>query len=241
MSALPRHKTRIVCTIGPASKSPRILERMIRAGLSVARLNLAHGDFDSHKAIIMSVRTAADRVGRRVTLLADLPGPKLRVGGLSVEVVELKRGQLVRLVGLDMSRKLLPAASRSGISLDIPITLPAIPPSLKEGDDIFLNDGLIQLRVQRIVDEATTLTESEITDGSAAPLSANAAPDRVALARVVVGGELRSRDGISLPGIDLGISAFTEQDRELLSFALAEGVEAVGRLVRAGSRRHFRR
>jgi pyruvate kinase len=217
MPALPKHKTRIVCTIGPASKAPRTLERMIRAGMNVARLNLAHGDFDSHRTTIAAIRAAADRMGKRVTLLADLPGPKLRVGRLDVEVAELRRGQLVRLIGLDVAEdgpEGTPGRCDSGGSelFDIPLSLPTIPSTLKAGDDVFLNDGLIQLRIQQM-DE----TPSDCS-----------APARVAIARVVVGGELRFRDGISLPGIDLGISAFTDHDRGLLAFALGEGVEAVG-------------
>ncbi len=212
MSALPKHKTRIVCTIGPASKAPYVLERMIRRGLNVARLNLAHGDFDSHRATIAAIRAAADRVGKRVTLLADLPGPKLRVGRLNTEVAELRRGQLVRLIGRDLAEEASAAVSGAKTSLDIPLSLPSIPVSLKAGDDVFLNDGLIQLRIQQITE---------------APRDCYT-PTRAAIARVVVGGELRYRDGISLPGIDLGISAFTDRDRELLAFALAEGVEAVG-------------
>jgi pyruvate kinase len=209
MTALPKHKTRIVCTIGPASKPPRILERMIRSGMNVARLNLAHGDFDSHRETIAAIRAAAAKVGKRVTLLADLPGPKLRVGELGVEVTYLRRGQLVQLAGLDEKR----AGCEDGSEhLVIPLSLPSMPTSLKLGNDIFLNDGLIQLRVCRT------------------PTASDEEPDsrEDVFARVVVGGELRYRDGISLPGIDLGISAFTEHDRDLLAFALSEGVEAVG-------------
>jgi pyruvate kinase len=184
--------------------------------MNVARLNLAHGDFASHQETIASIRAAASRAGKRVTLLADLPGPKLRVGRLAVEIADLRRGQMVRLVGLDITgSEESPAPGETGPLLDIPLSLPTIPASLQPGDDLFLNDGLIQLRVHQI-------TEREREDGQ------TSSPARVALARVVVGGELRYRDGISLPGIDLGISAFTERDRELLAFALQEGVEAVG-------------
>lgn len=258
MPALSNHRTRIVCTIGPASRAPRTLESMIRAGLDVARLNLAHGDFDSHRETIAAIRAAAARVGRRVTILADLPGPKMRVGQLEVEVVDLQRGLQVRLVGLDVAER--PDASSSAVSiqqaqppgpardadratacptdgeaagagtpelLDIPLSLPTIPSSLKAGDEVFLNDGLIQLRIQQIV-TAQQGTPFDASDSPDATAGKGGVTTRVALARVVVGGELRSRDGINLPGIDLGISAFTERDRDLLAFALAEGVEAVG-------------
>ncbi len=201
MSLLPNHKTRIICTIGPASHAPATLERMMRQGMDVARLNLAHGDFDTHRALIAAVRGAAARTGRRVALLADLPGPKLRVGALEGDLIQLVRGHSVRLIageGIPLSS----ALEAADVPV-IPLTLASLPASLRPGDEIFLNDGLIQLRVQGDV------------------------AGQEATARVIVGGELRSRDGVSLPGIDLGISAFTDRDRELLAFALAEGVDAV--------------
>ena len=227
MTSLPKHKTRIICTIGPASQAPRTLERMIRNGMNVARLNLAHGDFESHRATIAAIRAAAERVGNRVTLLADLPGPKLRVGRLSAEEVDLKRGRLVRLVALDA-----PLGRPTNISspvidddlLEIPLTLPSLPASLKAGHDIFLNDGLIQLRIQANSRSAAGASSG----GAGASADARGLGDGAGIARVLVGGILRSRDGIALPGVDLGISAFTERDRELLAFALEAGVEAVG-------------
>lgn len=212
MSLLPKRKTKIICTIGPVSQSPDVLERMVRSGMDVARLNLAHGDLDSHQAAIARVRAAAAGVGRRVALMADLPGPKLRVGTIEGGRFELTRGQDVRLVagqGTDPGASSATAADAVGESRmkdDIPVVplpLPSLPAALRPGKEIFLNDGLIELR---LVDDVH---------------------DDVVMARVVVGGELRSHDGASLPGIDLGISAFTERDRELLAFALDEGADAV--------------
>lgn len=202
MTLLPRHKTRIVCTIGPASQARGTLERMIRNGMNVARLNLAHGDFESHRATIAAIRSAAARTGLEVILLADLPGPKLRVGRLAQDQIELKRGQTVRLLALDGPAPTAPFAIPPPTMPEIPLTLPSFPDALKAGDDIFLNDGLIQLRVL----------------GDPGHISA----------RVLMGGVLRSRDGVALPGIDLGISAFTSRDHELLAFALSEGIEAIG-------------
>ena len=75
---LPNHKTKVVCTIGPASEDVDTLERMIRAGMNVARLNFSHGDFDSHQKAISNIRKAAETSGRRVAIMADLPGPKNR-------------------------------------------------------------------------------------------------------------------------------------------------------------------
>ena len=79
---LPPNKTKLVCTIGPASDSPPVMAELIRAGLNVARLNFSHGEFAAHAEVIRRLRAAAEEVGRPVTILADLPGPKMRIGTL---------------------------------------------------------------------------------------------------------------------------------------------------------------
>src|SRR5215471_435127 len=89
---LPPNKTRIVATIGPASNSPDVLERMIRAGMNVARLNFSHGEFPYHQRLIQSIRAAAKNVGQPVAIMADLPGPKIRIGKLAPEKVEVIAG-----------------------------------------------------------------------------------------------------------------------------------------------------
>src|SRR5512147_185555 len=90
--ALPAHKTKIVCTIGPASESKEIMEQMIRAGMSVARLNFSHGDFASHQKRIENLRAASRSTGRRLAIMADLSGPKMRIGQFGKEPIELKIG-----------------------------------------------------------------------------------------------------------------------------------------------------
>ena len=89
---LPNHKTKIVATIGPASESPEMLERLIRAGLNVARLNFSHGDFTGHAERIARIRAAEKATGRRVAIMADLPGPKMRVGKIEPEPIQLRPG-----------------------------------------------------------------------------------------------------------------------------------------------------
>ncbi len=97
--SLPDHKTKIVCTIGPASRSREVLSRMLLAGMNVARLNLSHGSFDEHRENIRNIRTAAEDTGRPVTILLDLPGgPKIRIGDLAHEPpLELHKGETVTL------------------------------------------------------------------------------------------------------------------------------------------------
>src|SRR5512136_195899 len=90
--ALPTHKTKIVCTIGPASDSQEIMEQMIRAGMNIARLNFSHGDFASHEKTIKNLRAASQSTGQCLAIMADLPGPKMRIGQFSKDPVELKIG-----------------------------------------------------------------------------------------------------------------------------------------------------
>src|SRR6202167_5854327 len=86
-------RTKIVATIGPASREPETLLRMVQAGMDVARLNYSHGTLDEHAETVRRVRDAAGRAGRPVAILQDLPGPKLRIGPLREDVVELTAGE----------------------------------------------------------------------------------------------------------------------------------------------------
>jgi len=189
---LPNHKTKIVATIGPASESPEMLERLIRAGLDVARLNFSHGDFSGHAERIARIRAAERATGKRVAIMADLPGPKMRVGKIDPEPIFLSPGDGFALT----TEEIVGNAQR------VSMGFPELPNVVKPGDSLFLNDGLVQLAVERVVGGDV-------------------------LCKVVVGGELRSKKGLNLPGIRLGISAFTDHDRACLEFAIQNGVDAV--------------
>src|SRR5881398_2385419 len=191
-AALPAHKTKIVATIGPASESPEMLTRLICAGMNVARLNFSHGTPSEHAQAIRRIRDAARETGRRVAIMADLPGPKLRLGKIDPEPIQLLPGARFTLTSEDIVGN----AQRASTTFD------QLPRVVKPRDRIFLNDGLVQLVVDRVAGNDMECT-------------------------VVVGGELGSRKGLNLPGVDLGISAFTENDRACLEFALEHGVDAV--------------
>ncbi|WP_019624505.1 pyruvate kinase [Thioalkalivibrio thiocyanoxidans] len=188
----PAHKTKIVATIGPASDSPETLRQMVRAGLNVARLNFSHGDADYHAEVIGHIREAARETGSRIAILGDLPGPKMRIGELGEERIELEPGQAITLTTEDCTGD----ASRVSVSFS------GLPEAVQPGDALFLNDGYIELEVVSI-------------------------EGRDVACRVHTGGELRSRKGLNLPGIDLGIRAFTLDDHEWLRFAAEHGVDAV--------------
>lgn len=94
--ALPNHKTKIVCTIGPPSESRDVMEEMIRAGMNVARLNFSHGDFAAHKKVIENLRAASAFLGRRIAIMADLSGPKMWIGMIDTEPIDLRPGDPFR-------------------------------------------------------------------------------------------------------------------------------------------------
>jgi pyruvate kinase len=190
--ALPTNKTKIVCTLGPASESREIMEQMIRAGMNVARLNFSHGDFSSHAKTIQNLRAASQSTGQRLAIMADLPGPKMRIGQFSKEPIELGIGDSLTLTTDDIV----------GDPSRVSVSFSRLPQAVKPGDRLYLNDGLIQLEVVKV-------------DGTDVRC------------RVLVGGELRSKKGLNLPGIDLGIRAFTERDQSWLAFAKEQGLDAV--------------
>ncbi len=137
--ALAPNKTKLVCTIGPASESPDILRQMLCAGMNVARLNFSHGTFARHKTVIENLRRVATAVGRRVTIMADLPGPKIRIGKLAEEPIEVKRGNAFTLTTDNV------LGDRQRVS----VSFPRLPAVVKPGDCLFINDGNIQLEVIR--------------------------------------------------------------------------------------------
>ncbi|MFC1580188.1 pyruvate kinase [Thermodesulfobacteriota bacterium] len=189
---LPANKTKIVCTIGPASDSMAVMERMLLAGMNVARLNFSHGDFAGHKKVIDDLRVVSRNIGRRIAIMADLPGPKMRIGQLREEPIELMAGDDFVLTNEEIQ----------GDAKRVSMSFTRLPSVVKPGDNLFINDGYIQIEVVKV-------------EGNDVHC------------KVIVGGTLRSRKGLNLPGIDLGIRAFTEHDRDCLQFAMEQGVDAV--------------
>jgi pyruvate kinase len=133
-------RAKIICTIGPATAGVTVLGRLVRAGMNVARLNLSHGTFSEHEAYIRRVREAAKAAGRPVAVLIDLPGPKYRIGRLAGGQVTLRRGQLVRLTGEDVT----------GDRSLLPVTLPSLSKGVRPHDTVILDDGTIILRVRAV-------------------------------------------------------------------------------------------
>lgn len=137
---LPARKTKIVATIGPASNAPEMLERLIRAGVDIVRLNFSHGEFADHAQAIQHARAAARRVGRRVAIMADLPGPKMRIGVIEPGPVTLETGREFILTSEEVI----------GDNRRVSATFTELPRVVKSGDRLFLNDGLLQLVVEGV-------------------------------------------------------------------------------------------
>ena len=141
--------TKIVATLGPASNDPALLEQMIRAGVNVVRLNFSHGTAQDHIERARMVREAAARAGQEVAIMADLQGPKIRVGKFADGKVFLEPGQTFVM---DASRTEL--GDNSGVGLDYK----SLPREVKPGDVLLLNDGLIVIIVNEVRGQAIHTT-----------------------------------------------------------------------------------
>ncbi|TMD05707.1 MAG: pyruvate kinase [Chloroflexi bacterium] len=130
-------RTRIICTLGPASSSPRVLRQLVRAGMDVARVNFSYGDEMTHRQTVADVRAVAEQLGRPVALLQDVQGPKIRVGHLELGSVRLRKNATVTLT----ARRL---AGRDDL---LPIGQRRLLEALGPGDPVLLADGQIELRV----------------------------------------------------------------------------------------------
>jgi pyruvate kinase len=143
--------TKIVGTIGPASRAPDVLDRMIAAGLDVARLNFAHGSIEEHAETVEMIRAASERAGREVGILQDIPGPKLRLGPVEGGVCELHAG----------SRVVLTPAAVVGTAHRLPVEWSGFAEIVEAGDVAYLADGAIRLRVKDVSD-GEVVTDVEV-------------------------------------------------------------------------------
>jgi pyruvate kinase len=131
-------RTKIVATIGPASASPQILTALIEAGMDGARLNFSHGTQDDHARTVRLVREAEAASGRPIALIADLQGPKLRVGDLDADL-ELANGDSIVIAGEDGAQP-----------DDLPVSPAVLGSVLQPGNDVLIDDGLVRLRVEKV-------------------------------------------------------------------------------------------
>ncbi len=195
-------KAKIVCTIGPASDSLALLDRLIEHGMDAARLNFSHGTYQSHGRAIKTIREAAVRRHVAVAIIQDLQGPRIRVGDLGDGGIEVVTGQPVRL-----QTSLVRSGGQLGALSLVPSTVPEIPITyqylvrdVQPGARILIDDGLIELVANRISGGVVECT-------------------------VAAGGRITSHKGINLPGTRVSAPTLTEKDREDIRFGVAAGVD----------------
>lgn len=175
-------KTKIICTIGPASQDIPMLTQLIKSGMNVARLNFSHGSYDSHRMTMANIRAASKKLDVPIAIMQDLQGPKIRVASLE-KPIAIKTGQSVT-IGKDFS-------------MDFDISA-----SVKPGDRILIEDGLLELIVQKI-------------------------SGRNIRCKVMNGGLVQSHKGINIPDSVTKFPVMTEKDKRDLKFGLENDVDYV--------------
>jgi pyruvate kinase len=196
-------KTKIVCTIGPATESVEKLTELVKAGMNVMRLNFSHGDFAEHQRRVDNLRTACDiskksgavLVDPTIAVMQDLAGPKIRIG-------EFKNGSIVLKIGQDFILTTDQDCKATGDEKRVFVNYPLLPKEVKIGGHILIHDGKIRLVI-------TTIKGKEVTG------------------KVEVGGEIKGHRGVNLPGAYLSVSSVTEKDRADVAFGIKNKVDFV--------------
>lgn len=185
-------RTKIVCTIGPASEQTETLEQLIRQGMNVARLNFSHGTQEEHGRRIQNIKQAAQNQRANVGVLLDTKGPEIRIGTIEAEKVTLREGQEFVLTTEEVA----------GNDQKVFVSYEELPTDVRPGCRILIDDGLIGLEVQEI-------KGPEI------------------ICQVTNGGELSSRKGVNVPGVNVQLPAVTPRDRDDILFGIDHGIDFI--------------
>lgn len=188
------HRTKIVATIGPATQQPDVLRALIQAGATTLRLNFSHGTHEDHQRSIRLIRQTSFELNQPVGILQDLQGPKIRLGKFENGSIVLKRDDPF----------ILTSHIQPGTQEISSVTYQPLAEEVPEGANILLDDGKVEMKVEKV-------------DRAAGQLHC----------RVVVGGPLSNSKGVNFPGVYLSIKALTDKDRKDLMFGLDQGVDWV--------------
>ncbi len=191
-----KRKTKIVCTLGPASNSREVIRQMIDTGMNVARLNFSHGSYDEHERILNIIREESQRTQDHVAILQDLSGPKVRISDVQDGQITIAEGAHITLRYAEDKSECLGDVDNLYVESFNPGQV------LKVGHKALLADG-------RIVLVAETVGEDEVR------------------CKVLSGGPLRSRSGISVPESQLDLPCLTEKDRRDLQWGVEHGVDYI--------------
>ena len=192
-------RTKIVCTIGPASEKKSTLEKMVSAGMNVARLNFSHGTYKNHRLLINNIRSVGKKLGQPVAILQDLQGPRIRTGEVSKQGIELVSGKDVVLFWENRSSKELVESGVTAVPVQYDLSK-----VVRKKTRILINDGLFELRVDRFSPAKSFV-----------------------YCRVIRGGVVTSHRGINIPKTKIEVPTITYRDKEDLKFGLKEGIDWV--------------
>jgi len=185
-------KTKIVCTLGPATDSKKTLMRLMKAGMSVARINMSHANHVEHKERIDTVKELRQEFNAPVAIMLDSKGPEVRVKKFTGGRVVLEKGQKFSLVSEDIL----------GDDKKVSITYKELYRSVKAGDTILINDGFIEVEVEKV-------SQAEI------------------VTKVIHGGEISNNKSINLPNIDIDMPYMSDTDKKDFLFGVKEGVDYI--------------
>ena len=179
------NKTKIIATIGPSCNDKETLQEMVDAGVGTFRINMSHGDIDSKKQLFKLVKTVKHPEGGHPAILADLCGPKIRIVDISDNFI-IKDGDTVTI------------SNKEGLG-DIFVTSSISLSEITTGLKILINDGRVQLEVDKVIDNHSLFCKT------------------------LIGGEIQKGKGVNFPGASIGVPPLTDQDKEDLKLALNEG------------------
>ncbi len=183
-------RTKIIATIGPASRPEKILTELAKNGMNVCRINMSHGSHDEHKETFINKKAVEEKTGMWIATLVDLCGPKIRIGDFATGSIELKKGQDFILTTTDCI----------GDNTRVFVNYPTLEDEVIKGQEILLYDGKIRLVV-------TTVKGSDVH------------------AKVLIGGELKSKRGINIPNANLSIKALTAKDKKDALWGIEQGAD----------------
>lgn len=197
------HKnTKIVCTLGPASSDPKVLEAMVRAGMNVARLNFSHGEYPEFKKLIKTIRGISKKLNTPIAILQDLQGPKIRIGEMPKEGAAIREGETVILsTGHDVYTTSKSTKSAEPTKI-FPVQFKELHKDLGPKDTILIDDGLIELTVKKV-------TGTSI------------------FCRAEADGTIKSHKGINVPTASLSADPLTPKDLKDLEFGMKNDVDYV--------------
>lgn len=185
-------RTKIICTLGPASRDERVMKDMLKSGMNVARLNFSHGDHEYHRETIELFRKVRDEMKIPAALMLDTKGPEIRVKNFVGGKAVLKEG----------NKFVLTTNEVDGSSEKVSITYKDLPPQLKKGDHVLIDDGRLLLTVD-------SCTKTDI------------------ICSVVIGGEISNHKGINIPNVHLDMPYLSPTDESDLKFGVEQGVDFV--------------